>query len=317
MTARFVETLRQQPVILAEGAVIERLRRDGAMPLDPHVLHAGFVYDDAARAALQWVYQSYLDAGRAAGLPLIVLTPTWRANPERLRAAGLADRDVNGDATRFLAGLRAQCGEYASNVFVGGLMGCRGDAYDPRDAFTERDAADFHRSQAQALADAGVDFLMAATLPAASEALGIARAMAVTAVPYIVSFIVRPAGTLLDGTPIADFIARLDTDVRPAPAALMVNCVHPTVLEAALDAAPQARDRIIGLQANTSRRGPEQLDDAAELDTEKPAPFADAMLRAHRRFGLRILGGCCGTDDRHIRAIAERVKLDIDEGKST
>ena len=197
---RFLEALASGPPILAEGSVVERLRRDPEVRLDPSIAHAGFIYEPRAAAALERLYRGYLEIGRAARLPMLCLTPTWRANPERLRLAGLHERDVNGDAVRFLERIRA---DYGRAVYLGGLTGCYGDAYRPEEALTAGDAARFHRPQAQALASAGVDFLLASTLPAADEALGIARAMSPLGVPYLLSFIITGDGTLLDGTPLA------------------------------------------------------------------------------------------------------------------
>jgi homocysteine S-methyltransferase len=313
------ETVIREPFILAEGAVIERLRRELSIPLDPHVLHAGFVYEARARAALGAVYRQYLDIGRRHALPMMVLTPTWRANPQRLARAGLAHRDVNGDGVRFMAELVAQCGDYACQVILGGLMGCAGDAYRPQEALTARDAEVFHTPQALAFAEAGVDFLMAATLPAYLEALGMAQAMACCGRPYVLSFVLRASGTLLDGTPLREAIHAIDAATSPEPSFYMVNCVHPTVFEQALEdelARSTARGeqaawagRVLGLQGNTSCRSPEELDGSAHLETEEPAVFAAAMMRLHERFGTRVLGGCCGTDDRHITHIAEQMSV--------
>ncbi len=309
----FSQALVNAEFILAEGAVIERLRRDPAVTLDPHIANAGLVYSADGRAALARLYTQYLDIGRAYNLPMMVLTPTWRANPERLRLARFADAAaVNGDSVRFLAGIRAGYGHYAGRIFLGGLMGCRGDAYNPAAALSPDEAAEFHRPQARALVGAGVDFLLAATLPAFSEALGMARAMAETGAPTILSFVLRPTGTLLDGTPLCEAIARIDAAVSPRPCAYLANCVHPRVYAAALTCAlaqdPAAIGRIIGLQANTSAKSPEELDGLNTLDSEAPEPFAAAMLDVRRQFGARILGGCCGTDERHIAAIAGGVK---------
>ena len=285
----FLDTLT-----LTEGSVIERLRRGSSVELDPWVAHAALIYRDRPLAAM---YRQYLAIGAASGLPLMTLTPTWRANPERLEAAGLGGRDVNGDAVRFLRSIRS---EYAGHAgWLGGLTGCRGDAYRPEGALGTAEAARFHRRQVEALAHAGVDFLLASTLPAATEALGIARAMARTGVPYLLSFITEARGTLLDGTPLEDAIERIDRDVSPPPAGYLLNCVHWSAL-----GNWAAHPRLMGLQANTSRRSARELEGRAELDTEAPEAFARGMTEARARCGLRVLGGCCGTDDRHIAALA-------------
>ena len=305
------EAVRSHAVILTEGALIERIRRDATMALDPHVLHAGFIYNQAGRDALRGLYGQYLDIGKAADLPMVVCTPTWRANPIRLRGAGLAETDVNGDAAGFLAAVRGEYGAYARRVFIGGLVGCAGDAYKPEEGLCAKEAAGFHGAQTRALAAAGVDFLLGATLPHAGEAQGMAAAMAACRIPYALSFVVKGDGRLLDGTPLHEAVAAIDRAVRPCPLFYMVNCVHPTVCEEALASgasrAHRVADRVIGLQANASSKSPEELEGLGRLDADPPEVLADAMLRVRRRFGTRILGGCCGTDHRHIAWIARRV----------
>jgi homocysteine S-methyltransferase len=338
----FSELLAAEPAILAEGSVIERLRRDPAIPLDPHLLHAGWVAEPDGRAALERLYREYLDVGRAHALPMLILTPTWRASIDRVRAAiatgttGMATagaivvgtaagggaaapdaaavmRRLNQAGCTFLQDLRATYGTYASSVFVGGLLGPRGDAYDPRDALPADEAETYHRGQAEALAAAGVDVLVAATLPAFSEALGIARALASTRAPYMLSFVLRPEGTLLDGTSLHEAIERIDGATDPPPLGYLINCVHPRVFMEActreLAHAPRLRDRLLGLQANTSDLSPEALEGRETLVGDDPDPFADAMLRANSQLGIKLLGGCCGTNARHIEAIAKRLPI--------
>lgn len=297
---------------LAEGAVIERLRRDPRIPLDPHILHAAFVETADGRAALRRIYAGYLDAAHDHGLNTVILTPTWRASAERCRAAGhTVPVQLNRNGVRLLQALRAEYGVDALRVRIGGLIGCAGDAYDPSEALTAEHARVYHTPQIEALAGAGVDFLFAATLPAFSEAQGLAQAMAASGLPYTLGFVLRPTGTLLDGRPLREAVARIDDAVNPSPIGYMVNCVHPEVYAEAIEreiAKGLPVDRLLGLQANTSKRSPEELDGAAELDATDPEPFADAMVAVGRRFGLRILGGCCGTDDAHIRALAARLQ---------
>jgi homocysteine S-methyltransferase len=65
--------------------------------------------------------------------------------------------------------------------------------------------------------------------------------------------------------------------------------------------------RVMGLLANTSSKSPEELENLSYLDTEGPGRFAASMMALHHNFGTRILGGCCGTDGRHIQAIAKQI----------
>ena len=306
----FLDAVQTAPVFLTEGAVIERLRRDQTVVLDPHVLHAGFIYDERGREALRRLYRQYLDIGSAFDLPMMVCTPTWRANPVRLQRAGLAHRDVNGEGVRFAAAIRDEYGAYAKRVFVGGLLGCAGDAYKPEEGLSVDRAAAFHGAQTRALAAAGADFLLAATLPNVAEAQGMAMAMGECPVPYMLSFVLGRNGRLLDGTSLHDAVSGIDAAVTPRPLFYMVNCVHPTVFEAALASAPaqvrHVNDRIIGLQANASAKSPEELEGLSYVDADPPEVLADGMARVYRRFGTKILGGCCGTDHHHIEWIARR-----------
>lgn len=308
---QFPEFLKRSPCILAEGAVIERLRRSSGFELDPHIVNSAFIYDDARRMAIETIYRQYLDIGFQYDLPLLLSTPTWRAGRERIAAAGYIDRDVNADNFRFLDALRSSYGAYAQNVVIGGLLSCRGDAYKPAEALGVFEAKEFHSWQAAKLAQAGVDFLLAATLPSLSEATGLAAALAATGKPYLVSFIARSKGTLLDGTPLKDAVSAIDSAVTPKPLAYLVNCTHSSIFISALlhdvNSSPFVRRRIIGLLANTAPLNPEELDNSAALVEEAPETFGQALAGLYQELGMKILGGCCGTDDRHIRSLAERL----------
>jgi homocysteine S-methyltransferase len=307
----FLDAVQTTPLLLTEGAVIERLRRDQTVVLDPHVLHAGFIYDERGREALRRLYREYVDIGAAFDLPMMVCTPTWRANPVRLQHAHLAHRDVNGDGVRFVTSIRDEYGAYAKRVFIGGLLGCAGDAYKPAEGLSADRAAEFHDAQARALTAAGADFLLAATLPNVAEAQGLAMAMRNCPIPYLLSFVLGRDGKVLDGTPLHDAVTAIDAAVSPRPLCYLVNCVHPTVFEAALEsAASRSRDvvtRVVGVQANASAKSPDELEGLSYLDADAPEVLADGMARVYRRFGTKILGGCCGTDHRHIEWIARRV----------
>jgi homocysteine S-methyltransferase len=166
----------------------------------------------------------------------------------------------------------------------------------------------FHSWQAAKLAESAVDVILASTLPAISEATGLALALAATAKPYLISFVVRPEGTLLDGTPLHMAITSIDAKVTPQPFAYMINCTHASFARRALshptNSSPLVRQRIVGLLANTAALSPEELDGSSNLVGEKPATFGKMVSALHREMGLKILGGCCGTDQRHIGALA-------------
>lgn len=311
MPHKILSLLAGTSPILGEGAVIERLRRTPGIQLDDHVVNSALIYEQSGLAALTAIYRQYLEIGQRYRLPLLLSTPSWRASRERIAAAGLDGRDLNGDNTRFLRNLCNSYGDYAQQVAICGLMSCRGDAYKPAEAMSAAAAAEFHTWQAQALAAAGVDFLLAATLPALSEAIGLAQAQAATGLPYLISFVARPSGTLLDGTPLKAAIATIDDTVTRRPLAYLINCTHASIFRSALldeqNSSPLVRQRISGLLANTAALSPEALDESSELHEEAPEIFGHDVAALHDELGMKILGGCCGTDDRHIEQLAGKL----------
>ena len=305
----FAECYHSHPAILLEGALGERLKREYHLEFHPQVAMAELVRRPEGRRALKELWQGYLAAAEQNGLPFIATTPTRRANRERMSLAGL-DEGLIGENLRLLGELRS-----VSRVpmFIGGLMGCRGDAYSGSQPLSTPQAAEFHAWQAGLFRQAGADFLMAGIMPTLPEAVGMAQAMAATGLPYLISFMIRRDGRLVDGASIDQAIAAIDRDASPRPLCYMVNCVHPTVLYEALsqpfNRTARVRERFHGIQSNTSPLPPEQLDGACELYSSPPGELADAVERLRELVDLRIVGGCCGTDRSHLEEQARRMKL--------
>ena len=307
-----IQTLIQKaPFILTEGAIVERLRRESPFELHPLLVHADFIYDTEKRSYMESLYRQYIDIARLHQLPIIIYTPTWRTNHQRIEQSNRLSTPINGDCYRFLDDIRNSYGDAGPPILIAGDVGCKGDAYKAEEALSTGEARLFHQYQANALAQAGVDFLFGVTLPAVSEALGMAHAFALTGKPYMLSFMIRPDGKLLDGTLIHNAIELIDASLSFPPLGYCCNCIHPAIFIQALQQEENltelVRHRLIGLQANTSCKSPEELDGSAELHCEDPDRFAELMLEAHREFGLKILGGCCGTNEFHISALAEKL----------
>jgi len=159
----------------------------------------------------------------------------------------------------------------------------------------------------------GPDLLYAATLPAFSEAIGIASSMSKTGLPYVLSFVVRPTGTLLDGSTLANAMEQIDNQIYPPPTGYAVNCVHPRIfLEALKNLAAQNEamlSRILSFQANAADLTPEALDNQENLLGDEPSELADLMKQVHEAYHVPFLGGCCGTDERLITALADLITL--------
>ena len=229
-------------------------------------------------------------------------------------------RQVNRDAIALMQELQSEyAARIARPIVVSGCVGPRGDGYIAGAPMAPGDAARVHQPQVDALAAAGVDLITAITMTTSAEAIGVARAAARAGCPSAISFTVETDGKLPSGESIAGAIAAVDADAaeaaRAAPAYFMLNCAHPSHFEHVLDALGDRRARLRGLRANASRRSHAELDAATELDAGNPQELgADyARLKAIGR-RLNVIGGCCGTDHRHVEAMAAALIDETDAG---
>jgi S-methylmethionine-dependent homocysteine/selenocysteine methylase len=297
-----IETLiRANDYLLMEAAVIETLRHSSQVALHPRLENALLMYTQTTSNVLATVYNGFIGVAAKAKVPILITTPTWRANRLRLTEAHIG-QDVNGDAVRFLKEIRAQWPEARDRIAVGGLVGCRNDSYRPEQGLSLNDAMDFHAWQVDRLAAAGADFLMAATMPALPEAAGMARAMESTGLPYIISFVIDRRGLILDGTPLAVAFDAIDAACQRPPLGFMINCAYPSFLNAASQPDAVMR-RLVGYQANASSRDHAELDGADELQADDLEDWGRQMIALNRVYGIKILGGCCGTGRDHLRYI--------------
>lgn len=170
----------------------------------------------------------------------------------------------------------------------------------------------FHSPQIEALASTGIDLFKVQTLPSFDEARGIARLLADTSIPFILSFVIRSDASLLDGTPLDRAIDTIDCETSRPPASYNINCVHTSVFAAAVSAIrtrnPAAASRIVGIDANTSAKTSEELDGLDEIDTEAPDDFGRSVYALREAFGISYLAGCCGSSTDHIAALASECR---------
>lgn len=309
----FSKAINHFPHIITEGSIIERLKREFNYPLDDLLSNAKMIYEYDGRILLEKIYREYIDLAFSSNLPIIILTPTWRANKERTLKADVDMKTINSDAFTFVDRIRKSYTSFSEKIYIGGLTGCKGDAYKPEEALSENDAYHFHKEQMLILADAGVEFLLASTLPALTEAIGIAKAMSETKKEYVISFVIRDNGKLLDGTLLTDAIRIIDDSVSTPPLFYLTNCIHPDVLHKSFinlkDEDDILRKRLFGIQANASSKSPEELDTLENLDADSPENWARGMVDLNKKYNLKILGGCCGTDARFISSVVDLLKL--------
>ena len=295
--------LSSYPFVLSEAAICERLRGDDSITLHPTLFNTPLIYDESAAKLLAGITHQYIDIARDFGVPIIIAAPTWRLDAERVAAADVPPT-INRDAVEFVKKIKAESGYEL--VYLAGLMATKNDCYDPAAALSVAEAEQFHAVQAQQLASTGLDFLLAQTMPAVTEAEGMARAMMASGIPAVISFCINRDGRVLDGTPLDEAIDLLDDRLEGAPLGYAVNCSHPDFIKAD-QMNPRALSRLIGIWANASAREHSELEQTEETVVDDIGQWADAMVRLHQLHGVKILGGCCGTTDQHLRAMCEQV----------
>lgn len=262
----------------------------------------------AGRRRLRDYFALYIATAKRHRAGFLLASPTWRANADwgaKLGYDAAALDRINRRSIEFLSELREEHASAETPIVLSGIIGPRGDGYRPGARMTAAQAERYHAAQIESFREGGADMVEAQTLNYPEEAIGIARAARAAGMPVAISFTVETDGRLPSGDTLAAAIGETDRATEGAPAYYMINCAHPTHIEAALVAGAPWLRRISGLRCNASRKSHAELDAATELDAGDPAELG----RHYRALGgrlanLAVLGGCCGTDHRHIAAIA-------------
>lgn len=261
---------------------------------------------EQGRALLTEYFAHYVGIARRAGTALVLDAPTWRANPDwastlghdRAALARLIEQGVD-----VLAELRRGWTGTAPFV-IGGAIGPRGDGYRIDRAMSVDEAAEYHAVQMGCFRRTPVEVLTALTLGYADEAIGIGLAARDAGYPVVLSFTVETNGRLPSGMPLGEAIEATDAATDGHPTHYMVNCAHPVHLAGALRQTGAWTARLGGLRANASTLSHAELDEMTELDDGDPADLAARYVGLRATLpGLRVIGGCCGTDHRHVDAI--------------
>jgi S-methylmethionine-dependent homocysteine/selenocysteine methylase len=278
---------------------------------------AAFVLLETAdgRDTLRRYYRRFLDIAAAApGAGFVLESPTWRAGIDwgaKLGFDAAAMQRINAEAVVLMHALRKEYdSRIAGPIVISGCIGPRGDGYVAGAPMDPEDARRAHQLQADALAVAGVDQITAITMTSSAEAMGVARAAARAGRTSAISFTVETDGRLPSGDTLGAAIQAVDADAEAsghdAPAYYMINCAHPTHFESIVSDAGTWRERIQGLRANASTLSHAELDAMTRLDSGNPQDLADCYRRLRTPLSrLNVLGGCCGTDHRHVAAICE------------
>ncbi len=268
---------------------------------------------EAGRARLRRYYDACASMAVQQRVGLVLEAPTWRASPDWGARLGY-DLDAlaatNRDAIAMLVAVRDAFACADSRMVVSGNLGPRGDGYVADRHMSVGEARDYHAWQIEVFAATVADMISVFTMNYAEEAAGIALAARALQMPLAVSFTLETDGRLPSGQPLAEAIAQVDAVSSSYPAYYAINCAHPEHF-AHLFATPALwHQRVRALRANASRRSHAELEASTTLDAGDPEELAGAYRRLRARLpGLCVVGGCCGTDHRHVAAIGRALAL--------
>jgi homocysteine S-methyltransferase len=298
---------RRGGIFLADGGLETTLIFHEGIDL-PHF--AAFVLLDKpeGRQKLRKYYESYLAIARDHGTGFVLDSPTWRASldwGEKLGYDAAALRAVNVASVAFLKNLRTEWERPDLPCVISGAIGPRGDGYKAGH-MEANEAETYHEAQIAAFAEGGADMVTAYTLNSVSEAIGIARGAKAHRIPVAISFTVETNGRLVNGESLRDAIEIVDRESQGAPEYFMINCAHPTHFGDALKPSEAWTKRIHGVRANASAKSHAELDESETLDAGDPRDLGQHYRSLRQAFpAMNVLGGCCGTDHRHVAAICE------------
>jgi homocysteine S-methyltransferase len=275
----------------------------------PHF--CAFVLNDAedGRTLMRDYYRDYIPIAQRAGLGFLIDTNTWRASPDWGTLVGYDARKldaINRTAVRLATEVAADFAAAGIDTIIGGVVGPRRDGWKHDGAMTVDEAIGYHGPQIEAFAAAGADMINAYTLTNSAEGIGIAKASQAAGMPCAISFTLETDGNLPGGKPLAQAIDEVDTATGGYPAYFMINCVHPIHFTDLVSAGGTWIDRIGGLRTNASMKSHAELDEAETLDIGDPEDLARRYKRLLELMpSIRVIGGCCGTDHRHIGAVCD------------
>ena len=279
----------------------------------PHFASITLLRTGEFRSLLESYFQGFIDLAERLGTGCLLESASWRASPDWAEKLGLSAEELlalSRESVLHLVELRRRNAGKVP-IVVSGCFGPRGDGYDPGSIMTIEEAEAYHLPQARAMTSAGPDLLSAFTMTNVNEATGIANAAKRVGLPVVISFTVETNGRLPTGDSLQAAIEAVDRETGGYPAYYMINCAHPTHFLAELDHDSPWVRRIWGLRANASRCSHAELDAMIELDAGDPGELGQLYAGLRRRMPwLNVLGGCCGTDLRHVTAIADAVVRD-------
>lgn len=260
------------------------------------------------RESLRRYFLTYASLAQRFGAGLVLESPTWRASADWAKRLGYTRQELafaNQAAIELLEGIRESMPAGHRPMVISGCLGPRGDGYRAARVMSEQEAELYHDEQIETLVGTAVDMVTGMTLNYVEEAIGITRAARRCGLPVAISFTLETDGRLPSGQPLSEAIAQVDAVSEAAPVYYMINCAHPTHFEQVLAGAGPWH-RLRGLRANASPKSHAELDESVQLDSGNPAELGRQYAALRMLVpGLNVLGGCCGTDHRHVEQIAQ------------
>lgn len=273
----------------------------------PHFAAFDVLKTPDGRKRLKDYYRDYAATARVRGLGFVLESPTWRASAEWGAKLGYDAADLdrfNRDAVALMAEIRAEFETAASPMVISGCVGPRGDGYIAGAVYSADEQEAYHGVQIATYAATAADMITGVTINNVPEAIGIVRAATRAGMPVAISFTLETDGRLPSGDGLGEAIEAVDAATGAAPAYYMINCAHPSHFDAVLAPGAAWTGRLRGLRANASTLSHAELDNSTELDAGDPVDLGRRYAALRRRLpNITVLGGCCGTDHRHVEAI--------------
>jgi len=304
-------------LFLADGGLETDLIFNHGIDIREFAAHT-LLPDPDKREVLADYFRSFLSLAGELGTGFILDSQTWKAHLHWADDLGATEQDLreaNEDSVAFIAGIRDEFAANARPIILNGIIGPTADAYAPEDRVGARKAEQYHARQLGWLAETEVDMVTGVTLPRSDEAVGLVRAAEAAGLPVAISFTVETDGRLPTGRPLADAIRLVDDSTGGAAAYFMVNCAHPDHFFHVFEDADWAR-RVRGLRCNASRLSHAELDACEVLDDGDPEEMGGQYRKIVERLPwINIVGGCCGSDLRHVKNIAGAMAIAKGEKK--
>lgn len=275
----------------------------------PHFAAFLLLKTGPGKDVLRKYFATYAELARKFNTGLVLETATWRASRDWGDKLGYSQdtlAEANRKAVRLIEEIRSEYETLQTPIVISGCVGPRGDGYIADHGMSDKEAEDYHRTQIETFAGTAADLVTAITMNYSAEAIGLARAARQANMPVVISFTVETDGRLPTGQSLGDAIKQVDDATSRYAAYFMINCAHPSHFQQVIGGGEPWVERIRGLRANASRMSHAELNEAPELDAGVPSDLGQeyAALKNRQLKQLNVMGGCCGTDDRHIEHIA-------------